>query len=135
MNAEEQQLYNQLAFYTLSHPDKRYFIHQLVVDAFTAQHADEQTKPIAITFALAGLYLLVEKNSTGKQVQLVHVEMSKRKIRWPSFVIPAHRGSLTISDVLAEEPGEARDAMIRKWCQNVWMAFEDQKDKVLSTLP
>lgn len=68
MNTEEQQMYNQLAFYTLSHPDKIFFIHQLVVDAYTAQHADAQTKPIAITFALAGLYLVVEKNYTGKQV-------------------------------------------------------------------
>ena len=135
MSTEEQQMYNQLAFYTLSQPDKIFFIHQLVVDAYTAQHADAQTKPIAITFALAGLYLVVEKNYTGKQVQLVHVEMSKRKILWPSFVVPEHRGSLRISDVLAEEPGESRDIMIRKWCEDVWKAFAGQKDKVLATLP
>lgn len=135
MSAEEKQLYNQLAFYTLSHPDKSYFIHQLMVDAYTAQHADAQTKPIAITFALAGLYLVVEKNHTGKQVQLVHVEMAKRKLRWPDFVLPERRGFLRISDVIAEEPGDARDAMIRKWCEDVWMAFADQKDKVLATLP
>ena len=135
MNTEEQQLYNQLAFYTLQHPDKTYFIHQLLVDAYTAQHADAETKPIAITFALAGLYLVVEKNYTGKQVQLVHIEMSGRKMRWPHFVLPEHRGSLRISDILAEEPGEARDAMIRRWCEEVWTAFADQKDKVLATLP
>jgi hypothetical protein len=31
------------------------FIHQYVVDAFAAQQADEQTKPMKLTFALVGL--------------------------------------------------------------------------------
>jgi len=46
-------LYNELAFYTLAHPDPA-FIHQNVVDAFAAQHADESSKPIYIVFALIG---------------------------------------------------------------------------------
>jgi hypothetical protein len=50
-------------------------------------------------------------------------------------VFPEHRGSLIISDVLAEDSGNARDVMIRKWCEDVWKAFADQKDKVLATLP
>jgi hypothetical protein len=54
--------YNELSYYTLGHPDKKYFIHQHLVDAYTAQKADENTKPIAITFDLVGLYLYVEKN-------------------------------------------------------------------------
>jgi hypothetical protein len=64
----EQDAYDQVRYYTLSLGDPA-FIHQHVVDAFIAQHADENTKPIAITFALVGLYLHVEKGFSGQQVQ------------------------------------------------------------------
>ena len=76
MNEQEQ--YNELAYYTLSHNDSR-FIHQHIVDAFTAQTANESTKPIALFFSLAGLYLFLEKNYSGRQVQLANMEMAKGK--------------------------------------------------------
>ncbi len=59
MDRSDQEAYNELSYYTLSHPDPA-FIHQNIVDAYTAQHAGQDTKPIAITFALIGLYLSVE---------------------------------------------------------------------------
>jgi hypothetical protein len=43
--ASEQQAYDELQCYTLGHSDPG-FIHQHVVDAWAAQHADERTKPI-----------------------------------------------------------------------------------------
>jgi hypothetical protein len=58
-------LYDQLSLYTLSHADPS-FIHQHVVDAFAAQHADDRTKPITLTFALVGLYLHAERGFSGK---------------------------------------------------------------------
>ena len=72
------------------------FIHQHVVDAWTLQHADEHTKPIAITFALAGLYLHCERGYTGKQVQRVHMLMARRKQTWPTFAFPCERGTMTV---------------------------------------
>ncbi|MGB4837418.1 MAG: hypothetical protein WBP08_00365 [Saprospiraceae bacterium] len=51
----------ELSYYTLGHKDMGYFIHQHIVDAYQAQTADKDTKPIAITFALVGLYLYLEK--------------------------------------------------------------------------
>jgi hypothetical protein len=61
--------YNELCYYTLPHGDPA-FIHQHVVDAFAAQTCSENDKPIKLTFALAGLFLYVEKQFTGRQVQL-----------------------------------------------------------------
>jgi hypothetical protein len=52
-----QEAYNELAYYTLSKHDS-YFIRQHIVDAYTAQAADSNTKSIGIVFSLAGLYLL-----------------------------------------------------------------------------
>ena len=62
------ELFGQLSFYTLSHPDSDYFIHQMAVDAYTAQTATEDTKQIGLVFTLVGLYLFAEKNFTGKEI-------------------------------------------------------------------
>ena len=50
-NLSDQDLYNELAFYTLELRDPD-FIHQHIVDAWAVQHAETDTKPIAIVFGL-----------------------------------------------------------------------------------
>src|SRR6516165_5849131 len=97
--SSDQDLFNELTYYTLSHRDPR-FIHQHVVDAYAAQHADEQTKPIAVVFSLAGLYLFLEKNFTGRQVQQMHIRLAGRRKQWPRLPLPAGpRGAVTVSAV------------------------------------
>lgn len=132
MEKTDQDLYHELAYYTLGHPDKIYFIHQHVVDAYTAQKADKKTKPIAITFALAGLYLYLEKNYSGRQVQMAHIKMTKNKKVWPVIKLPELRGDITISEVLNQAPGIKRDVMIKKWCISVWQAFENSHETIAS---
>ena len=132
MRKSDQDLYNELAYYTLDHPDKIYFIHQHVVDAYTAQHAYDKTKPIAIIFALAGLYLYIEKKCTGKQVQRAHIRLSKNKKELPAVKLPEQRGEILISNVLETPPGIQRDIMIKQWCNSVWQAFEESHDIIAS---
>jgi hypothetical protein len=119
----DQDQFHELSYYTLAHRDGS-FIHQNSVDAFTAQQADETTKPIAIVFALIGLYLHLEKGFTGKQVQRAHMQLAKQRRQWVPPVLPLERGTIRIADVVAAEPGPARDAMIHRWCASVWEAFE-----------
>jgi len=117
-------------YYTLAHPDPA-FIHQNVVDAYAAQAADEQTKDITIVFALIGLYLSVEKNLTGRQVQKAHMQLAKgpRK-QWLRPQLPKERGSIVISDVLAVPPGPQRDTMIHNWCVSVWEACRGTRPQI-----
>src|ERR1700733_15180069 len=84
MTPDPEDLYHELSCYTLAHPDPS-FIHQHIVDAYTAQHADETTKPIALVFALIGLYLHVEKNFTGRQVQRFHRKLAKIRRMWSAL--------------------------------------------------
>ena len=125
--------YYELSCYTLAHGHPS-FIHQHVVDAFAAQEADENTKPIALTFALAGLYLHVEKRQTGRQVQLAHMKMAQRKRQWPAFSLPRERGTITAVDVLRAAPGEERDRAIDSWCAAFWDAFSGNRDVVVGLL-
>jgi hypothetical protein len=121
--------YDELCCYTLTHHDPS-FIHQHVVDAFSAQHADEQTKPIKLTFALVGLYLHVERQFSGRQVQRAHMTMAQRKRVWPPFAIPTDRASLTAADVLAAPAGAERDEAIHAWCASVWESYRGCRESV-----
>jgi hypothetical protein len=133
MEKSSSDLFHELSFYTLAHPGKN-FIHQHIVDAFTAQNANETTKPIAIIFALAGLYLYSEKHYTGRQVQLVHMQMANGKKVWPVIVLPKDRGDITVSAVLAANPGAERDAMIGKWCIAVWNVYKESHQSIASLI-
>ena len=133
MEKSEQEQFHELTFYTLSHPDPS-FIHQHIVDAYAAQKADANIKSIAITFALVGLYLHLEKNYTGKQVQLAHMKLATNKKIWPVFNLPVSRGNIRVSDILNTKSGEERDKMIEKWCIEVWNAYADSHEKVENLL-
>jgi uncharacterized protein DUF5946 len=121
--------YHELSYYTLAHPDPS-FIHQHIVDAYTAQCADEDTRPIAVAFALIGLQLYVEQSCSGKEVQRVHMKLARRRRAWPKFNLPRQRGTITVSDVLAAPAGDERDEMIRRWCVSVWDAWADSHAQV-----
>ncbi len=119
---QEDDLYNELAFYTLAHRDPA-FIHQHAVDAYTAQKADESTKPIALVFALIGLYLHLEKGYTGRQVQQAHTRLANKTKDWPKLPIPTERGEIRIEHVVAAPAGFERDALIHRWCASVWQSW------------
>ena len=129
----EQDAYHEVCAYTLTHGDAE-FIHQHVVDAFAAQRANEQSKPIGVTFALVGLYLHVERGYTGRRVQRVHMQLARRKRTWPTFVLPPNRGATTAVDVMRAPAGPERDRAIHEWCVTVWEAFAANRQTVVDLL-
>jgi len=129
----EQAAYHELCAYTLQRGDAT-FIHQHVVDAFAAQRANAQTKPIAVAFSLAGLYLHVEKGFSGRQVQRAHMQLARQKRVWPTFVLPDGRGAITAFDVMKAPAGAGRDAAIHKWCASVWDSFAANRNTIVEFL-
>jgi hypothetical protein len=126
----EQELYNELAFYTLELRDPE-FSHQHIVDAFAVQHAGPESKPIAIVFGLIGLYLHLEKNFTGRQVQRAHMRLAQRRKHWYAPALPAEtRAAIRVGDVAAAPPGLDRNAMIRRWCEAVWQDWHHARPEI-----
>ena len=126
----EREEYDELRIYTLTHPDPA-FIHQYVVDAYGAQRAVDDARPIRLAFALVGLYLYVEKKYSGRNVQRVHTLLARRRKQWPTFHLPTSRGDITVHDVMNAAPGPQRDEMIQKWCASVWEAYRASHDDVV----
>jgi len=122
-------LLNELSYYTLAHGDPR-FIHQHLVDAYGAQHVRQSKSTIGAAFALAGLYLAVERGFTGRQVQRMHMLMAGTSKRWPRFDPPEAVGPLTVADVVEVEAGPARDQKLLEWCASVWGAWSSEHRRV-----
>jgi hypothetical protein len=116
------EMYHELSCYSSSHGDPE-FIHQYVVDAFALETADDETKNIRVAFALIGLYLHVERNFTGKEVQNAHIKLGKQRKTWPRFVLPLNRGDISIKNVMECPEGLKRDMAIEKWCLSLWNAY------------
>ena len=122
-------LMNELTYYTLAHGDPA-FIHQHVVDAYGAQHVRQSASTIGAAFALAGLYLAVERDFTGRQVQKMHILMARASKQWPRFAPPDPLGPLTVADALTGEPGPTRDQAIMRWCASVWTDWSAEQARV-----
>lgn len=127
MTSDDDEAYQELQAYTLTRGDAE-FLHQYVVDAGAAQRATVETKPIALTFALMGLYLHVDHGWSGRQVQRGHMMLARRTQKWPSLHLPHARGTIGPREVMASPPGPERDAAIRAWCADVWAAYDDNRN-------
>ena len=123
--------YDEVYVYTMSRPG---FILQHVVDAFAVQNATEDSKPISVVFGLVGLYLHIEKQFSGRQVQKAHIELGRRKRVWPKVNLPEDRGAITVADVLAASAGPERDRAIDDWCRSLWTAFGRNRDNIIALL-
>jgi len=122
--------FSELSGYTISKQDLN-FIHQHVIDTYAAQHSGNGMKPITTAFSLIGLYYAIEKGFNGRQVQRVHMLLSRKKYQWKEFEAPDKSAyALTVLDVLRQKPGESRDQMIRKWMMDVWESWKHQHDRV-----
>jgi hypothetical protein len=123
--------YDEVYVYTMGRSG---FILQHVVDAFAVQTANDESRPIGVVFGLVGLYLHVEKQFSGSQVQRVHMELGRRKREWPRVHVPENRGSMTVADVLATRAGPERDLAIHNWCRSVWTAFGANRQTIITLL-
>jgi hypothetical protein len=121
METRDEQAYHLLLAYSFE--PAHYLVHQHVVDAYAAQTADEQTKPITLVFALAGLYLHIEKGLTGPEVQRAHMMMAKARKDWPRLPLVRERAAMTAADVIEFASGAERNAAIEQWARQVWDAW------------
>ena len=123
--------YDEVYVYTMGRPG---FILQHVVDAFAVQTATPDTKPLTLVFGLLGLYLHLERNFSGRQVQEVHIQLGRRKREWPRIDLPDDRGRLTVLDVFAAPAGSERDNAIENWCRSVWSAYARNHETIITLL-
>jgi uncharacterized protein DUF5946 len=124
------QLYGEVVGYELQHVAELGNWHQLLADAYAAQHAARTTPAISVAFALIGLCLALVDGWGGIQVRDAHQRLATAYHDWPTFSVPTHRGDLTIVDVaLAASPAEHVERL-RAWAASVWAAWSGEHERV-----
>ena len=93
------QLYHELSANFIMSPDVT-FVPNMRLTHMVLQHSGNRVKNIRTAFSLIGLYLAVEREYTGRQVQHAHMELAKRNIKWSSFILPIRPYALSVADVL-----------------------------------
>ncbi len=121
--------YGELSAYNIGRAEAT-FLTQLAVDVYGAQHAGPPSKLLTTAFSLIGLYLATQRGYTGRAVQLAHMQLARQMAHqrwgWPSFQVEERRATFTVLDVLAAQPGDARDARIGAWAAAVWASWPEQ---------
>jgi hypothetical protein len=99
-----------------------HFVHQVALDAYQAQHCPRGARR-TLVFSLAGLYLVVEKGRTGRQVQQVHQALAGMGHALPAVEPVDARGAGTAADVLTQIPCDGLVAAVNDWASQVWQAY------------
>lgn len=123
-------LYTDVAAHELHHVALLGRHHQLMVDAYGAQHAGPPSPAISTAFGLIGLHLALDEGWSGTAVRAAHQYLARRRPGWPAFSPPENPGALTIADVAASTtPGEHADH-VQAWAVSVWAAWHAEQDHV-----
>jgi hypothetical protein len=128
---DEAAAHEALSYYLIDSGNAGFRI-QHMVDAYAAETAGPETKPIQLVFALVGLFLHLERGYSGAMVQKAHAALAKGRKNWPSLALPAERGAVGIQDVMNAPAGPERDAMMERWCLSVWQAYEEHHELIRS---
>jgi len=116
------ELYQELILYTFSLGDND-FIHQHVIDAYTAQHSSPELKGIQISFALIGIYLYLEQHYSGRAVQQAHRRLAEKRKQWPTFIHSQPVTEITVQNILFEINKDTFMASVYNWSEVVWQAW------------
>ena len=128
------ELYGEVAGYETQHLLELGRWHQLLVDAYAAQHAGERTPLIGTAFALIGLHLAIDRGWDGRQVRDAHQRLAAASKVWPRFELPARRGNLTIFDLAMARTPQEHVERLRAWAAAVWEAWVGAHDPVRALL-
>jgi hypothetical protein len=128
------QLYGEVAGYETQHVAQLGRFHQLMVDAYAAQHPAENGPPIGLAFALIGLHLAIDEDWRGDQVRDVHRALAGRATDWPRFAAPAERAPMTVFDVAMAGSPQAHAELVQAWAAEVWETWRDHRPTVIALL-
>ena len=117
-------LYGELLARSYSDPGLRQ-VHQLVVDAYAAQHAGGTSRRQVQTVALClmTLCLVIENDVDPGEGPRLHKQMVRNRPPFRWLQPPAPRHALTVADVLAAPDADEHARLVRQWGRQVWQAW------------
>lgn len=100
-------------------------VHQLIVDAYIAQHPAGQTRREIQTVALClmTLCLFIEDGSDPRQGPALHKRMMANRPNFRWLRPPRLHGLLTVADILPASTPDEHERLAWAWGRQVWQAW------------
>lgn len=117
-------LYGQALARSYTDPGYR-AVHQMIVDAYAAQHAGGTSRRQVQTVALClmTLCLFIEHGTEPVQGPALHKQMVARRPDFTWLAPPDQHGLMTVADVLTAHDAEEHGRLVREWGHQVWQAW------------
>lgn len=116
--------YGALLALSYSNPAYR-IVHQLIVDAYAAQHptGTEHRQVQALALSLMTLCLFIEHDTDPREGPQLHQRMvaNRPDFHWLDPPPALHR--MTVADVLAARDAADHQRLAREWAQEMWQAW------------
>ena len=124
-------MYGQLLSRSYTDPDYR-AVHQMLVDAYAAQHAGGRSRREVQTVALClmTLCLFVEDGVPVADGPRLHQQMAARRPPFRWLEPPPQQSLLTVADVLCARSVDEHEQLARRWAGQVWQAWSAHHDTV-----
>ena len=100
-------------------------LHQLIVDAYVAQHAGGRTRREVqkVALCLMTLCLFCERGADPASGPALHQRMVRRRPPFRWLEPPSGHGLLTVADALAAEGPAEQERLLRDWAEQVWCSW------------
>ncbi|HEY1179740.1 MAG TPA: DUF5946 family protein [Phytomonospora sp.] len=107
-------------------------VHQIVVDAYIAQHPLSETRRqiAAVALCLMTLCLFVEEDADPRDGAELHKRMVARRPEFHALPVPAAPAAVTVADVAAAPDAAAHQRLTWDWGRAVWAAWEPAHETV-----
>ncbi len=118
-------LYGELLARDYSDPGYYRRAHQMVVDAYAAQHAGGTSRREIQTVALClmTLCLFCEDGISPAEGPRLHQQMAANRPTFTWLPPPPQQHLLTVADVLPARNAAEYECLVRRWAGQVWQAW------------
>lgn len=116
--------YGRLLACSYRDPDRR-AVHQMIVDAYAAQHAGGTSRRQVQTVALClmTLCLFIEDDVDPARGPALHKQMVARRPEFTWLAPPPLAGLMTVVDPLGAGDAAAYRRLVREWGRQIWQAW------------
>lgn len=117
-------LYGQVLARSYTDPGCR-AVHQVVVDAYAAQHAGgtSRREVQAVALCLMTLCLVVDDHVDPSEGPVLHQRIVARRPDFGRLTPPPQHGLMTVADVLDARDADEHCRLVRTWGQQIWQAW------------
>jgi hypothetical protein len=105
-------------------------VHQLIIDAYAAQHAGGKHPDRSVIVHLAGLYAAFELKMPFAQIPPLLKRLATAAAAWPHLVPPEFPAPLTVLELATADGAAEGVPMAGTWAQAVWNSWAEQHETV-----